>query len=151
MGKSKKVVTKEKITGGKTPVIQESPESYLKKRPSWRFNRCDESCNGKWCVKSHNEFTEILSKLEVFEKMTWDEINKDSRNNNNKHHFIARDKWIKEAQKRADELKLFDYDQLFSFALDGKRRLWGILEDGVFTIVWYDPKHEICPSNKKHT
>ncbi|WP_316160664.1 hypothetical protein [Clostridium sp.] len=32
-----------------------------------------------------------------------------------------------------------------------KLRLYGIINDGTFNIIWYDKKHKIYLSKKKHT
>lgn len=56
---------------------------------------------------------------------------------------------ISEAQTRLEELKLDDEEELFRFRLDGTARVWGIREGRVFKILWWDPEHEICPSNKR--
>ncbi len=54
----------------------------------------------------------------------------------------------KEAQKRIEELHL-DIDQVFSLRLTATLRIYGILENGVFNVLWYDPNHEICPAVKR--
>lgn len=33
----------------------------------------------------------------------------------------------------------------------GLERIWGHRWDHVFYPIWWDPKHEVCPSTKKHT
>jgi len=58
---------------------------------------------------------------------------------------------IKDAQKRLEELKLDDVDQLYSLRLNGRERLWGIRSNDKFSILWWDPEHQICPAPLKHT
>ena len=84
-----------------------------------------------------------------FEGQTWTEIMSASggKRTGTNSHFIPVAHLIKEAQKRAEELKIDDYE-FFSLRLDAKKRLWGIIDGGVFQIIWYDPNHEICPSHK---
>lgn len=150
--KKKQAKINESVSGKKRPVVNELPDSYLKKRPSWRFERCDDShCD--WCVTQNDNFQFIISKLMLFEGMTWDELLKATggKKSGNKHHFIPISDYSKEAQKRAEELHLDVYEELFSISLEGAKKLFGILDDGVFHIVWYDHEHEICPYTKKHT
>jgi len=40
---------------------------------------------------------------------------------------------------------------LFSFAIDGRRRVWGIRREHVLCLLWWDPNHQVCPSQKKAT
>jgi hypothetical protein len=61
------------------------------------------------------------------------------------------DKLIKEAQDRLTEISLDDLDELTSLHLTGKGRVWGIIDQGVMNLLWWDPEHQVCPSHKKHT
>jgi hypothetical protein len=133
--------------------ISENPDSFLSQRPVWSFAKADFG-NNKWNFQNC-QFKEgdILKKLSAFENMTWGEIFQTSggRTNGTNHHYIPFEKMIKNAQKRAEELKILEFEELFSLRLNGRQRLFGILIDGIFRIVWFDNNHEICESNKKHT
>lgn len=72
------------------------------------------------------------------------------RDKTRNHHVSVRD-FIPEAQKRLAGIFNEEYQELYSLRLSGKERLWGIIEGGVFYIVWYDKHHEVCPSEKKNT
>ena len=82
--------------------------------------------------------------------MTWNEILKASgaKTHGNNSHYENVAELIPEAQKRWKELKLEEYDQAFSLRLTNLHRLYGVLQDGVFRIVWFDQKHEIYPVKK---
>ena len=55
-----------------------------------------------------------------------------------------------DALKRlADEYQGLDY--LFRLRLDSHKRLYGIRVGNEFHIIWWDPNHEIWPSELKHT
>jgi hypothetical protein len=57
-----------------------------------------------------------------------------------------------EAQKRLRDIELGEYDgQWWELHLTGQRRIWGVRQRHVFYVVWWDPKHTVCPSRKKHT
>lgn len=87
-----------------------------------------------------------MDKLSSYEGMTWAEIQSASggKTKGTNNHFAYISKLDKEAQKRAMELHL-DVDELFSLRLTGTLRLYGILENGIFSIIWYDQNHEIYP------
>jgi predicted DNA-binding transcriptional regulator AlpA len=42
-------------------------------------------------------------------------------------------------------------NDLFSLRLSSLERLWGLRSNDVFSVLWWDPNHQICPSPKKHT
>jgi hypothetical protein len=58
---------------------------------------------------------------------------------------------IPDARKRLEQLRLDDTDELFSLRLNGQERLWGIRSNDIFSLLWWDPKHEICPAPLKYT
>lgn len=132
------------------------PSSYKKTKPVWSFDFADFE-HEKWNILhsdfiNKNQNKSIFKSLKDFEGMTWQEIDSSSggRAKGTNNHFIKFDQMIKDAQTRAIELNLFELcDSLYSLRLSGKQRLFGILYDGIFHIVWYDCEHEICPSGKK--
>ena len=44
-----------------------------------------------------------------------------------------------------------DVDELMSFRLDSRGRVWCIQTGNIMRVLWWDPNHEVCPSFKKHT
>lgn len=151
MGK-KVVKQKEYAQNEKQPKSIEDPEGYLKMHPIWAFHKID-TTHEKWSVKNCKEFyDDIIKKLVAFEGLTWAEIMSASggRRCGTNNHFEYISDLCKEAQKRANELHL-NVDQVFSLRLEGKLRIYGILEEGIFRLLWYDPFHEICPSQKRNT
>jgi len=151
VGIKKIVKQREKVQNVKKPISVENPEGYLGKHPTWAFKQCDLDSD-KWSIKKSDSFyDDILVKLISYEGMTWSEIQsasggkKAGKGTNN--HFEDISEMSKEAQRRARELHL-DVDQLFSLRLSGKERLYGILDNGVFSVLWYDAEHEVYPSAK---
>ena len=149
---SKKGTPKLGETAGKQggAIIEEDPDAYLTKTPAWAFSRCDQE-HERWSLsKSQNIYDDIIRKLGSFEGMTWAEIMSQSggRAHGTNHHFEDVGDLKKEAQKRLQELQLEDLDQVFSLRLSGKERLYGILNDRVLRIIWYDQNHEIYPMSK---
>ena len=132
----------------KTPRISPdtSPESFMNKKPVWRLGIMD--FEGPWSWKKINRISlleTIHEKLKNFETMTWAEIE------GPKHHLSSVSKFCKKAKDRLTTIKLDDYDVLFSFRLTGEKRVWGIRENEVLKILWWDPKHEVCPAPKRYT
>ena len=35
---------------------------------------------------------------------------------------------------------------MHSLRLSGQERVWGILDQGVLSVLWWDPDHAVCPS-----
>jgi hypothetical protein len=53
-----------------------------------------------------------------------------------------------EAQNRLEALGLDDVDELFRFQLGNEPRLWGVIDDdGIFYPVWWDPRHQVYPTD----
>lgn len=105
---------------------------------------CASVFRNHWCKR-------ILPKLVEYERKTWATIANDSsgKSRGTRNHHIAVSKLSKEARKRLKKIEMNDLDQLYSFRLGGKKRLFGVVHDDVFKLVWYDPEHEVCPSKRK--
>jgi len=145
--KGKSIIHSESVYGKKSPIHKEQPDLYLDVTPSWLF-RFGDFEHEKWGLHK-KECYEFLKRLSDFEKQTWREIRFADNGKNN--HFIDIAEIIKEAKQRLTAIGLNDEDQLFSLRITGRKRLWGILRDGKYNILWYDREHEICPSLLKHT
>lgn len=148
-GKSKKPKTEYTPNPKKKPVITIKP--YFKKNGKsilFCFDRFD--FTGKWLDKGEknvHDVWDIFSKLQHFERMTWADLACNSK----RDHPIPFTKINPEAQKKAADLCLDLYDEIWSFHLNGKKRLWGVKDERFFLAIWWDPHHKICPSEKKHT
>ena len=70
---------------------------------------------------------------------------------NNGSHPVVCEALIKKARDRLHTLKLDDNDVLYSIRLTGKQRIWAACFGHVFHLLWWDPEHEVCPSELKHT
>ena len=90
----------------------------------------------------------IQTKLKEFEAMTWNEILvRDKR----KNHTIKVEEIAQQARKRLIEIGQDDIDELVSLRLTGTTRIWGIRDQNVLKLLWWDPDHQVYPSHKKHT
>jgi hypothetical protein len=80
--------------------------------------------------------------------MTWSDILIKSKKQN---HSVPISSLCNKAQMRLKEIHCDYIDELLSLHLTGMERVWGILDQGVMTLLWWDPKHEVCHSFLKHT
>ena len=147
MGK-KKVVQKEFVDDRKKPKEGANPTSYQTQNPCWRFKKCDKT-HPRWSVYSNGVVApDLIEKLISFEGMTWGEIQAasggKSEGNGSNSHFEEVRKMSPEARKRLMYLNIYE-DTLFSLRLTGRSRLYGIINDGIFEVLWLDRKHEVYP------
>ena len=152
MGKTKKVKkghTQSKINktaeNNKFSRISQPPNGDQEKL-SWQIRILDFDAPWGWGELDAKALKYIHQKLAQFETMTWAEV---THPNTGCHPIKVEDICI-EAQKRLIELKIIE-EELFSLRFSGKERLWGIREQHIFKILWWDPKHQVYPVSKKHT
>jgi hypothetical protein len=114
-------------------------------RITWRFGVFDHG--GPWPLHgiSSNDHRELLEKLGVFEQSRVSELEGSSGIKN-----IPVENIIPQAQRRLEAIHLDDYD-LWELHIKGEPRMWCIRNGEVLSLLWWDPKHEICPSHLKHT
>lgn len=151
MGKKNKQISQRDVTFGcKQAKSLENPDSFMSRQPSWCFKRLDE--NSAWGL-CPSDFSVVISHLVNFERMTWSEIFKQTHDGGrSSNHYIPPGSMCDKARKRFYDLHLDEYaDNVYSLRISNKIRIFGLLNDGVFSLLWYDTKHEICPSNLKHT
>jgi hypothetical protein len=160
-------VTQQELKKDDKQVREIRAESYIKKKASWSFRLMDLYGPWGWClgredlptsgaaeaicgctdqeqVLTIDTMLRIRARLGDLETMTWDEIL------GRRDHEVDRSSIIPEAKRRLEELNQDDGD-LVSVHLTGQERIWGIFREGIFRILWWDPKHRICRSEKKGT
>ena len=102
----------------------------------------------KWGVGKINKCIDVFQGLTKFEKMTYQELFKDNHSNN---HHVNLKEINKHAYKWLEEEELLD-NELWSIRVDSRTRIWGIIKERyIFSILWFDPNHEIFISKKKNT
>lgn len=137
----------ESLIDKKQPYVKEDAYSFYEEHPSWRFNRMDID-HPKWSpIKNGLLEDDNFDKLKHYEKKTWKEI---LIRDNNRNHFVETIKFIKEARDRLETLHIHD-EELISLGLSSTFRVYGVVENGVMSIIWFDLNHEIYPVLKKHT
>ncbi len=128
----------------KQPVIAETPVTNL--RVEWCFRLFDDF---EWNGDSDSEesFRKVALHLKDYSSRTWKQIIQ----NKKRDHPVNVSELIRKAQQRLEDLNLGDHDLLWRFRFDGRKRIWGIKHEHVFRVLWWDPQHRICPSQKSHT
>jgi len=132
----------------KSPRTASDPDSFYQDHPSWQISIIEMCDPYGWHKVDEFTLHDVREKLAHFERMTWNELLVKASKD---HHRIPISDICKKAQKRLQHLGQDDIDHLFSLRLSAKERIYGILENGVFRLLWWDPKHAVCPSIKKHT
>jgi len=144
-GKNQKKIPKAFVHPKETkmPKAQSFPTESC--RPEFKADQMDLQGPWGWDHLGSKELQEIFSKIFDTQKLTWQELKGKGS------HLVDVKDLIPEAQKRLIEIQKEDTDQLYSLRLSGVRRIWGIKDSNIFWILWWDPSHKVCKSNKKHT
>jgi hypothetical protein len=127
----------------KKPIVEVDRRNYMASNPAWRFNELDLDGPYGWDRITRIEFDVALSSLKSFESQTWNAIFVAAKY---QHHSVAVKDLVPEARKRLIQLKKDDLDELHRLRLSNKCRVWGIFRGGTFSLLWWDPDHEVCPS-----
>lgn len=135
------------------PAQIEDPNKFYKDFPSWNFKMVDtdawaftEECVGDifW--------SEIFPRLQALETKTWGEIFIKDKKQNHSESVATLNKI---AQKRLEE-RYIEVDAIQSLRVTATHRIYGIIINSVFNILWYDTDHGdnpncVCRSHKKCT
>lgn len=100
-----------------------------------------------WQSLGRGKTHEIREYLANLESMTWSEILVGAKKQN---HLIPVSDLATPAQRRIEQRRIA-VDELVSLRLSAKERIFGYLEDGVCVVLFWDPRHEICPSGKRNS
>lgn len=114
---------------------------------------CFELFDREFCIRKDNRrhiqtesFQDVGHCLKPYSKRTWGDITKDFQ----RDHEISVEKITPAAQRRLEKLQLSDYTKLWSFRLTGLWRIWGIRNRNIFRVLWWDPEHQIYPTDKQN-
>lgn len=127
------------------------PGSIYQMTMAWIDERADRK--GSWSWGQARDWEDaawtgvILPKLEQFQRLLWREIESFTTDTGHRmHHAMAVDQICDESQNRLVELEKVEED-IYRFRLGNRRRLWGFRIVNVFEILWYDPEHNIYPTD----
>jgi hypothetical protein len=134
------------LSRGESRAPRALPANPRARNPVWAFRIVD--LGGPWCWSAIEGalLAEVLARLRDYESMTWEQIDGPTGS-----HGVEPWKLCKQAQLRLAAIRQDDASELFSLRITGRRRVWGIVDEHVLRILWWDPDHQVCPSPKKHT
>lgn len=170
---SQQPVAKEVVSSIEVPKTTELVGGYYKKTPAWRFSRADND-HPRWSVKEPHEYvfadpddptgtkiehafslsldSDLIEGLKARETTTWADLLTQNggrgRSGGTNSHMIPLHELTKEAQDRLTQLNIAE-DGLLSLRITSTKRIFGILEDGVLSVIWFDRNHEICPTSSR--
>jgi hypothetical protein len=150
VAKSKKRVSRPNVKNKETPKPRGLPGAETSdKRICWRFKHVDHE--GPWGFDQVDGKTlcAIMERLAHFEGMTVNELF-------NTNGYPGKDYDIpaipnRTALDRLEACGLEDQTKIWCLRFSGEKRLFGILEDNIFHVIWWDPEHQVWPSKLKHT
>lgn len=132
--------------------IGADPESLETQTIAWHFHRIDR-IHPHWGWQLNPEtWGTILQHLISFEGLTWAKLKEQSggRRVGTNHHSIKIAELNRAARERIAELRLDDYDTVFSLRISNTVRIYGVRDGRVLVLVWYDDCHgtrnEVCPT-----
>jgi hypothetical protein len=135
-------------SGKKQPVITVQNIEPMQRKIRFRFDRVD--VGGKWCVSliSQADLAALLKKLGHFETMTLSEAFFSGEEPGKRYPITSLSPG---AQTRLQDISSDDLDEVARLRVGATQRLYGIRYENEFSILWWDPEHEICPSPLRHT
>lgn len=132
------------------------PDSTEKETIAWHFRRLDkEHLDWGWNKLKAPQWKDILNHLVSFEGLTWARLKEQSggRRIGTNHHSMEISKLPQETRKRWTDLRLDDFDTIFSLRITNTLRLYGVRDGRVMQLVWHDPHHGskrgACPTAKR--
>lgn len=99
-----------------------------------------------WSRISGPDLLSVKDRLMALERMRWSEI-LDRRTGNHQPKVIL---ISATAQGRLDELDIV-VERLVSLRLTNTERIWGIREEAVCSMLWWDPEHQVWPTRQRNT
>lgn len=123
-------------------------QSQIEGRPlAWRFSHADKDGQWAWSGWEDNPsvFLAVLERLHSYESLNWNEIIQTGS------HPISLARLAPEAFRRLEAKNLDDIEELMSFRINGEERVFCVRHENIMNVLWYDPRHEVCPAVKKHT
>ncbi len=110
------------------------------------LQRLDHEGPWSWTNVTGEQLRRIAEKCRGWESMRPNDVFASSGNKP-----VPNENLCKRAQDRLVAIELDDYDGLWELRVSGKERIWGLRERHIFYVLWWDPGHEVCPSNKRNT
>ncbi len=144
--------------GSKTAKVAEGPSSSQHQNPHFCFQFADRATQHAWKFKpTEGDAPALVDFICEMARLTWAEIEAqrigEQGGYRKRNHSQEIRRLTAAAQKDLMKRRLpemFD-DTMFRFRVSGQQRLWGFRKSNVFHIVWWDPRHQVYPTEKSHT
>jgi hypothetical protein len=130
------------------------PPSRMGQKPVFCFAHVVKDCDPLWAFNpTGDEAVELLEFLRQMGRSTWRDIEEQRVDGRQKHHFQDAESFDAPARRDFKRSKLGERfgEEMFRFRLGSKKRLWGFRKDPTFHVIWWDPKHKVCPTEMSHT
>lgn len=114
---------------------------------SWRLGFVELDGPWPWTALPRSKAAQVREFLRSMEQRTWADVQQGHKPQGKQIPLASA---VTKAQNRLEALGFDDFD-LTSFHLQGKERIWGIRQGQSCLLIWWDPRHEVCPSEPKHT
>jgi hypothetical protein len=124
----------------KTPRTAAELPLYTDQKAAWRVSKIQLIEPYGWHELSPFEVAKIKDRLSSFEKNTWKEIFVDQARF---HHRISADELKCSTARQWMKKNMPDQDYLWTLRVTGAERIWGILSQGAYQVLFWDPEHLI--------
>ena len=81
---------------------------------------------------------EVMAKLAEFETMSIGDLHSAGSS-----HDVAVRLLTREAKRRLEEIERDDLDELYSFRIQARERVWCVKHENIMLVLWWDPNHEV--------
>jgi hypothetical protein len=145
--KARRTKLPEKAAKAAPPAVSSQHET-----PFFCFRHADRATANEWSFKPDAaEAPGLFTFLCDMGRRKWSEIDADTTGTfkrHRKHHTQAISSVDTKAQKDIAQLRLDEVfgEDLFRFRLTGEKRLWGFRAQRTFHVVWWDPNHQVYPT-----
>jgi hypothetical protein len=135
----------QKIPDKKTPIIAKEVSLYDDEKASWRVSRIQLIDPYGWHELDSTGIQRVKDRLASLERSTWRDIFiRDARHN----HQIEVNSLKCPLAKEWMAQNLPDQPYLWTIRVTQLERIWGILSEGAYQIVFWDPNHLIWETPK---
>ena len=132
----------------KRPRVATEPRSIMDMQPAWRLSNMRMKSPFGWDAITRSDMEQVVGHLKGLESMAWSEILVGAKKQN--HHCDV-DGMCKRARECLEDDWQGGVDELLTMRLSNKKRVWGVLEESIVYLLWWDPEHDVYPSLKKNT
>jgi hypothetical protein len=137
--------TLEAVSGQKTPVIAESVTLYEDRKIAWRVSKIQLVDPYGWHSLDAAGVYQMKQKLGYLERSTWKDVFvRDARNN----HSIRSDQLKCSIARKWMAENMPDQPLLWTIRISARERIWGIISEAAYQIIFWDPDHLIWPVPK---